>query len=375
MLFAPLIVSLFAHATPTADVRDVSALLKPIRAEFDVPGMVCVVVEAGQITARGAEGLRKRGGTEALTIDDKIHIGSNTKSMTATLCALLVEEKKLAWDAKVVDAFPELATKIDPGWRDVRLQQLLTNHGGAPAELSAGGLWTKLWSHTGTPREQRMALVTGVLSRPPEAPPGTKFIYSNAGFSIAGAMAERALDAPYEDLMRKYLFAPLSMKSAGFGAPGSRAQVDQPRGHTSNGKPVEVGPAADNPIAIQPAGRVHCSLPDWAKYVTAHLLGEKDADDGTKHILSATSFVKLHTPLVDDASKYAMGWIASGKAPERRLWHNGSNTMWYAEATLALDEGWAVLVAVNQGGDPAQHAAEKLTALLIDQLSKTKAPK
>jgi CubicO group peptidase (beta-lactamase class C family) len=319
--------------------------------------------------------VRKRGGTEAITIDDKIHLGSCTKSMTATLCALLVEEKKLSWDEKVVDAFPELAKTIDPGWHDVRLKELLTHHGGAPANMDAGKLWQKLWSHTGKPREQRMALVAGVLSRPPEAAPGTKFIYSNAGISIAGAMAERACDTPYEDLMRKYVFGPLDMKSAGFGAPGTMGKIDQPRGHKADGSPVELGPGADNPIAITPAGRVHCSLPDWAKYITAHLLGEKEGDDGMKHFLPAASFVKMHTAPYDDESKYAMGWVASGKPGQRRLWHNGSNTMWYAEATLALDEGWAVLVGVNQGPGPGQKASERATKLLIAEITGNKAAK
>jgi CubicO group peptidase (beta-lactamase class C family) len=375
MIFAPL-AALLALQTPAAPVtRDVSALLEPIRKELDVPGMACVVIQDGKITATGATGVRKRGGSEAITIDDRFHIGSCTKSMTATLCAVLVEQKKLAWDAKVGDAFPELAKDTDAGWRDARLDQLLSNHGGAPANLDAGGLWAKLWSHRGTPREQRLALVTGVLSRPPEAPPGSKFIYSNAGFSIAGAMAERALDATYEDLMRKHVFGPLDMKSAGFGAPGTMGKIDQPRGHQADGKPVEVGPGADNPIAIAPAGRVHCSLPDWAKYVAVHLHGEHDADDGTKHFLPGASFARLHKRFAEDGSNYAMGWVASGKSGARRLWHNGSNTMWYAEATLFVDEGWAVLVGVNQGGDPGKKAATQATAALVAEIKGAKAAK
>ncbi len=376
VMILAILVALFPVQAPAAQtIRDVGALLKPIREACDVPGMVCVVVRDNQIVATGADGVRKRGADALITIDDRIHLGSCTKSMTATLCAILIEEQKLAWDAKVADAFPELAASMDPGWRDVRLSHLLTGHGGAPANLDAGGLWSKLWSHKGTPREQRMALVAGVLSHPPEAPAGTRFIYSNAGFSIAGAMAERALDMSYEDLMRSRLFGPLDMKSAGFGAPGTMGKLDQPRGHTANGKPVEVGPAADNPIAIAPAGRVHCSLLDWAKYVTAHLEGEKDSAKGAKPILTAASFARLHKPPFDDDSKYAMGWVASGKPGRRKLWHNGSNTMWYAEATLLLDQGCAILVGVNQGGEAGQKAATQATAALVAEMVQEQAVK
>ncbi|MBL8857316.1 MAG: beta-lactamase family protein [Planctomycetes bacterium] len=360
-------------ALPQTPVQDLGAVLKPIREQHDVPGMVCMVVKDGVIVAQGADGVRKRGGNDAITIDDKMHLGSNTKSMTATLCAILVEEGKLAWDLEVGKVFPELASSMDKGWAKVRLDQLLTNHAGAPANLDAGGLWKKLWSHSGTPREQRLALVTGVLSRAPAAPPGKQFIYSNAGFSIAGAIAERVLDTPYEELLRARLFTPLGMKSAGFGAPGTLGKIDQPRGHRGDGAAVEVGPGADNPIAIAPAGRVHCSLPDWARYVGAHLVGETDRDDGKQHLLKGTTFVKLHTPYADDGSNYAMGWVARSKRGARTLWHNGSNTMWYAEATLALDEGYAVLVATNQGGDAGTQACTQATAALVARMAADKA--
>ncbi len=39
---------------------------------------------------------------------------------------------------------------------------------------------------------------------------------------------ERATDTPYEALMRKMLFEPLGMASAGFGAMGTPGKPDQP---------------------------------------------------------------------------------------------------------------------------------------------------
>jgi CubicO group peptidase (beta-lactamase class C family) len=219
-----------------------------------------------------------------------------------------------------------------------------------------------------------MALVAGVLLHPPEAAPGTKFIYSNAGFSIAGAMAERVMNTPYEELMKKRLFAPLHMDTAGFGAPGTKGKIDEPRGHNGDGKPVEVGPAADNPAAIAPAGRVHCSIVDWARYIAMHLRGEKDVDDGTKHLLKAASFKKLHTQFGRDDAKYAMGWAVTDRPwGGRVLTHSGSNTMWYCVAWLAPDKEFAVIVATNQGGDAAAKACDEAAGALIqDQTGQQK---
>jgi CubicO group peptidase (beta-lactamase class C family) len=109
--------------------------------------------------------------------------------------------------------------------------------------------------------EQRYEFIRAILSRPPEAQPGSKMIYSNQGYAVAGAMLEKVSGKPWEDLMTQRLFQPLHMESAGFGPPGTPGAVDQPWGHA-----IENGAArpsqGDNPPAIAPAARAHCSLPD-----------------------------------------------------------------------------------------------------------------
>ncbi len=70
-------------------------------------------------------GTRRAGLNIPVTINDRFHLGSDTKAMTALLAAMLVEEGKLHWDTPVKEVFPELAEKMDPGLRGVTLEQLL----------------------------------------------------------------------------------------------------------------------------------------------------------------------------------------------------------------------------------------------------------
>ena len=370
-LHAAVLLLLLLAAGSAADApRDVTAVLAPIRAKHDLPAMAGAIVAAGQVEAIGCDGVRERGKPEKATTGDLWHLGSCTKAMTATLCARLVEEKKLTWATTVGEVFGDVKG-IDPAWKPVTLEQLLTNHSGAPANLDADGLWASLWKHTGTPQEQRRALVEGVLKHAPVSKPGTTYLYSNAGFSIAGAMAETVAKEPYEVLITKRLFAPLGMASVGFGAPGKADVVDQPRGHGADGNPIAPGPSADNPAAIAPAGRVHCTIGDWAKFVALHTRGEtKDA----AKLLSPETFVKLHTPVADD-SHYAMGWIVTERdwAGGRALTHSGSNTMWYCTAWFAPARDFAVVVTCNQGGDEASKACDEACwALIQDHLARRK---
>lgn len=374
---------------PRAKPRDLSAILAPIIKRHDVPGMAAAVVDRDGLVALGVTGVRQRGSDEPVAIDDLFHLGSCTKAMTATMIGTLVDEGKLSWGTTIGEIFGEAVPKMDPQWKDVTLEQLLCHRAGVPADLSADGLWGRLWSHTGTPPEQRMTLVEGVITKLPVSKPGTSYLYANAGFAIAGAMAERVTGTPWEDLMRERLFKPLGMDSAGFGAPGiaaaasagARAGIDQPRGHRADGTPVQPGPGSDNPAAIGPGGTVHCSIEDWAKFIALHL----DAARGERRLLKPETFAKLHEPYpAADDVKYGMGWSMTARDWARLagsdgavLTHNGSNTMWFCVTWLAPAPGrdFAVLVACNQGGDKAAKACDEAAWSTIQDYLKNEGEK
>jgi CubicO group peptidase (beta-lactamase class C family) len=349
------------HPAPsTQPSKDVSALLSPVVEKHDVPGMAAAVVRNGEIVAVGVAGVRTRGKGEKVAAADRFHIGSDTKAITAMLCGILVDEGKLKWSQTIGETFPELKKSMNPQYQAVTLEQLLNHRGGAPGDLAKDELWAKLWQHKGTPMSARRLLLQGVTSKPPEAAPGEKYIYSNAGYAIAGHMAEKVAGKSWEDLTREKIFRPLGMTSAGFGAPGTRGKNDQPRGHKPDGSPVEPGIGADNPVAIGPAGIVHCSIGDWAKFAAANLPSAK-----TK-LLKPQTLEKLHTA-APGGEKYAMGWLIADNQPWAggpALTHAGSNTMWYAVAWLAPKKDFAVLVACNQANDKACNDAA--IALITD---------
>lgn len=336
-------------------------MLEKIRGKYNLPSLAGAIIEGNQLVASGAVGVRKAGDPELVTVNDQYHLGSCTKAMTATLIALLVEQGKLRWNTTIGEIFPELVPRMDPAYRGVTVEQLLTHRGGVPADLSPGGLWARLWRQSGTPTQQRSVLVEGVLTTRPEAQPGTKFIYSNGGYAIAGAMAERVTGTPWEEMMRTMLFAPLHMGSAGFGAPGNAEAMNEPWGHTIKGgriTPVRPGRRADNPVAIAPAGRVHASMADWASFTALHLIGHQ----GKGSLLKPESFVKMHAPVGD----YAMGWrVLHRPWGGQVLTHAGSNTMWYCVVWIAPEKNFAVLAATNAGGDRCDKATDEAAWALI----------
>lgn len=357
-----------APSTPRVAPRDLAPLLKPLRDKGGVPGLAAAIVRGGEVVALGADGVRKHGDTTPITASDRMHLGSCTKAMTATLAARFVEAGKLRWDSELSELFP--GVDMLPAWRDVTLELLLTNRAGAPENLDADGLWGRLWKRKGTPSEQRRELLLGVVRREPAAPPGTKFLYSNAGFAIAGHALETLAKKPWEELVQVELFTPLGITTAGFGAPGTKGALDQPLGHVG-GHPIDVGPGGDNPPAIGPAGSVHMSIADWAKFVALHL----DAECGRTRLLTQASFAKLHAVPRDADRRYAMGWGVEQRewAGGEALTHSGSNTMWFCVTWIAPEKDLAVLVCCNEGGDDAAKCVDGAAwALIQDELARAK---
>ncbi len=350
---------------------DLGPMLGEVQGHHNVPALACAVVRSNVIVAEGVVGVRQAGDPTPAELGDLWHHGSNTKSMTATLAALLVEEGKIAWTNTLADVFPADAAKMDPTWRGVTLELLLGHRGGAPDQdwLVQQGLWAKFWDAPGSPNDQRRWLREAVTALPPQNKPGTKFVYSNTGYILAGTMLEARTGKPWEQLITERLFRPLGMRTAGFGAPGTAAKVDQPRGHNlgllKNLKPVAPGPQGDNPPGLGPAGTVHCSLDDLAKYVMAHVNGELGRDTPLK--LRPESWHKLHTALA--GQDYALGWNVTqrGWAGGTALNHTGSNTMWFSNMWLAPNRDFAVIILTNVGGDDAFKATDEVASKVIGQ--------
>lgn len=345
-------------------VADVSKTLAKINRKHKTPALAAAVVRSGRTVATGVTGVRKARSRHKAEIDDKFHIGSCTKSMTATLCGLLVDEGKLSWESTISEVMPEVAEAIDAGYRDVTLEQLLCHRAGLPEDRMPDlTIWPRIMVQSGEIRGQRREYIRLSLAGKPAYPAGTDFAYANAGFVVAGAMCEAVTGKSYETLMGEMLFEPLGITSAGFGAPGTASRHDQPWGHLNvlgMYSAQEPGPLADNPEVLGPSGRVHLSMGDWAKYVALHL----DAACGRNRMLSVETWKRLHSdPFEQD---YGFGWAHREleRLGGRALIHDGSNRSWYAVVAIFPAKETAILVATNAGDIAAERACNAAVAQL-----------
>lgn len=355
-----------ASRCPAIGDTNVTARLIPIRNKFDVPAMCAAVVTSDGIQFVGAAGVRKRGAQIPVTLNDLWHFGSDTKAMTSALIARLVERDQLKWNTTLAEVFPDLASQMNPDFRTVTLLQLLSHRAGLPPNLD-------LASYQGDDvKELRLRAVREELARNPRHKPGSTYEYSNLGYIIAGAVVEKVTGQSWEEVIRREIFEPLKMETAGFGGTGTSGKIDQPWPHLANGDPAPAnGPAMDNPPVMGPAGRVHGTIRDWAKFAQDQLRGAR----GETALLKTATYQKLHTPPFD--GDYALGWICVERSwgGGKVLNHAGDNTMNCANIWIAPARDFAILVCVNQGGKIAFQATDEAVGALMKLHKQSEASK
>ncbi len=312
--------------TRSIDQSIVKYLTGPV-AEGKSPGLIAAIIDEAGVRAIAAAGVRKQGSPEKFTINDQVHIGSNTKAMTSTMLATLVEDGTFidGWETTIAEVFPELRDEIHPDYHTVTLWQLVNHTGGLARDAQN---W---WSGA-----RRYTIIKGALANPPTGPVG-EFLYSNLGYWVAGAMAEKLTGKSWETLMEERLFTPLGMYSAGFGAPGTPGEVDQPWGH-SRAPGASWVPSQIDHVVNGPAGTVHVSIADWAKFIQLWFPNSesKILDRGT-----------LDTLITPRSGYYAAGWGVFSLNGDTGIGHDGSNGYWYSRLWVVPNRERAYIAVAN----------------------------
>lgn len=327
--------------------KDIQDLAAQIQKDSAVPAITIAVVREGKLEV-GIAGERQIGKGVTPKPDEIWNMGSIGKSMTATLIARLVEEGKLKWDSTLGELLPDI--KMKEPYRTVKMSQILRHRGGIPQDSTFTYQRVQDCIKGATePVKIRSNYAEDILSRDPISTPGTQFAYSNAGYTLAGVIAERLTGKPYERLMHEYVFNPLGMKSARVGA--EKLTDERPRGHVKDedGKPVQHEQDDLLNMMIAPAGTVSCSVGDLARYAREHMAGLK----GESVFLKKETFAELHRGEGENQQdQYACAWSV-GPLPGTsvRHGHNGSNGTFLAEMSFFPAKDLVVISVINQGND------------------------
>ena len=340
---------------PAIHASRLATYLDSMRYALDLPALAAAIVTDTGIVDAQAVGCRRYGGPANVTNNDVFLPGSCAKSFTSVLLGVLVDEGKVSWTATLSEIFPEFSNTMRQEYRDVNLLHLLSHTAGfvrAP----------ELTLHSSSPKDLRREVVAWALTQPPAVQRG-QYLYSNVGFIIAGAIAEKLENRPYEELVKEKVFQPLGLATAGFGQAGTAGLEDQPLKHTPGNSPIL--PAPQDPVWIiqNPAGAgLYLSIGDWGKYCQWVLACEA----GRPSLLRAETARRITTPVASGID--ALGWgvayldWADGKA----LSYLGSDGYGFAQVVLLTGHRFGLVVMTNQGAGVTSNPIDPVAGHLLN---------
>lgn len=272
-----------------------------------------------------------------MAADRRFEIGSVTKTMTATVLALLAGEGVLSLDDKI-----ERWLSAGPNGT-LTIRQLATHTSGLPSTAPNLRLGQRdprnPWAGYSFERaEEGLRQVT--------VTPGNPWRYSNLGYQLLGLILQRAGGQDYPTLITERLLDPLSMTHSGVGPRGAGTLVP---GH-ADGQEV---PRWDAPSG---AGGVEATIEDLARYVHACLF-PPPTPLGAAIMLAQTPVVS-----VDGGTEQALAWIVHRGGVRE---HSGGTGGFSACVTIDQERGRGVAILVSNQGSPAYSSYLKQAAQLV----------
>lgn len=332
---------------------ELAGLIESIRVDEGLVGLASALIVNGKIDSVAAVGTREYGTDNWITVEDKFLIGSCTKAVTASLAAALIDEGVLRWQTTIRDVFLNL--EMLPDYENITLAQLLSHRAGLPKNYKNGKTtWLIDYDFDlergSTPKDLRLQYLKNTVRDKLMGPPGEMVHYSNSGYILAGAMMEQVANRPIDDLFREKIFIPLGISSAGYGPPAALEPHMQPLGHYWDDKSNTFVPyRSDFPSFFSPAGYMHMTMEDWARFILMHINSypankSKLIEPGTLH--------RLHEPPdrakwdidIDLGLNYAMGWFTkTDKDGHKLIWHGGRGFNFNAQVIVDLNDKSAIL--------------------------------
>ncbi|MEO3890406.1 serine hydrolase domain-containing protein [Nonomuraea sp. B5E05] len=190
--------------------------LKAYIKERDISCAQLAVAKKGKILlARGyGSYTRADGSTAKVQPTSLFRIASLSKSLTAAAIVRLAQDGKLSLGDKIADLL-DLPTEADPRLAKVTLWRLLQHTGGWDRGVTTDPLWndTTIAASLDVPLPIDHAdIIKYTTAKKLDFAPGSKYVYSNYGYMLAGRVIARVSGLPYETYVRQKLLAPVEIE-------------------------------------------------------------------------------------------------------------------------------------------------------------------
>ncbi|MEP6905995.1 MAG: serine hydrolase domain-containing protein [Gemmatimonadales bacterium] len=310
-----------------------------------VPGASLLVVKNGIPIVRKSWGLADVEDRVGATPRTNYRLASVTKQFTATAILLLMEDHKLSLDDHILKWLPSLP----PALESVTIQHLLTHTSGI---IDYEDVIPK-----GATAQVHDADVLHLLESQDSTyfKPGSKYQYSNSGYSLLSLIIARASGKGFASFLHDRIFTPLGMSHTVAYENGISTVSDRAFGYSlKDGKWTRKDQSVTS--AVLGDGGIYSSIDDMARWDAA-LYDSRLLSDESRRLAFTP-----HTPTDDPMVQYGFGWRISN----RIIWHSGETSGFRNVIVRYPAQKLSVVILTNRDDPQPYHTALAILLLYAD---------
>lgn len=251
---------------PFPNAAQLDAYLTHLESSGVLSGAV-LVAHNGMLFEKGYD-LADKDANIPNTPQTRFRIGSNTKQFTAMAILILQDRGKL----HAQDRICHYITDCPEDWQPITIENLLTHTSGIPDYINSPD-FVATWTEPATPEE----LIARFKDMPLEFSPGSRFKYSNSGYTLLGYIIERVSGESYARFLQENIFAPLKMNDTGY----DTTYPPLPQ-HATGYYKGYIKPDPYDPSVLYAAGALYSTVEDlnvWDQALMMHRLVSQQALD------------------------------------------------------------------------------------------------
>lgn len=294
-----------------------------------------LIQKGGRIVYEKAFGLANREWNINNTLDSKFKIGSISKSITAFMTLMLVNEGLINLNATINDYIPDYS---GPGSNKVTIHQMLTHTSGIPDHGAIPNLVKKRvrWIYNS---DEYLELIKDLKLK---FEPGTGFCYSGIAYNILAIICEKVTHKDFAELLNERLFKPLKMYGTKY---DKNEDVDSKLAYGYEYHLLEgyLNPSYIESGIVKGSGAILSTIEDLAKF---------NEECFIKHtLLSKELYDKMFTSYIKDWQYYGYGWWITDQAINNKeltlISHGGSTDGYKAYNTRIVQDSIDIIFLQN----------------------------
>ncbi len=341
------------------------AIFRPL-ISADSPGLAVGLMCGGRLIFARGYGLADLDKRTSITASTDFRLASLTKQFTAMAVMLLVHDGRLKYEETLTQIFPEFPKYGST----ITIRQLLNHTSGLKdyeplydKHLSAAH--PDAMSHIPQIKDKEVLQLLERQSTT-DFPSGSKWEYSNSGYSVLAMVVQRVSGEPFEDFLAERIFRPLHMRNTLAFVNGKNAVPNRAYGYSKNKDNSGWALSDQSPTsAVLGDGGIYTSIEDmsvWDQALRDHtLLTEQEMEPAFTPV-KVTGGVRKPD---GNSSAYGFGWFLDPYKGHRRTWHYGETIGFLTAIHRLPDHGLSVVVLANRTDVEPGVLAEKVLDMYL----------